>query len=165
MLWYVVPIRPGFSCGTLNGFARGTLNRVFHCSIRSAAKHRCRLLGTGIIPAMFKRILGELGSSFVLCIGERVLERVLFPGLHLMPGRIVTPDPARADTIAALIAEAFGLMALIWLFVGSLYVIGWLYRRPLRWQVPPIITIMIVGLIFAGSFSIWYTMPTPPPQP
>jgi hypothetical protein len=114
---------------------------------------------------MFKRILGELGSSFVLCLGERVLERVLFPGLHLTPGRIVTPDPSRADTISALIAEALGLMALIWLFVGSLYVIGWLYRRPLRWQVPPIISILIVLLIFAGSFSTWYTLPTPSPRP
>src|SRR5262249_59709042 len=96
-----------------------------------------------IIHAMFKRILGELVSSFVLCLGERMLERVLFPGLHLMPGRIVTPDPSRADTLTALIAEALGLMALIWLFVGSLYVIGWLYRRPVRGQVPPVVSIAV----------------------
>jgi len=42
---------------------------------------------------------------------------------------------------------------MIWLFVGTLYIIGWLYRRPLRWQVPPIITFAIAALIFAGSLS------------
>jgi len=111
---------------------------------------------------MFKRILGELGSSFVVCLGERVLERAVFPGLHLMPGRMISSDPARADSMSALIAEAIALMAMIWLFVGSLYIIGWLYRRPLRWQVPPIITLLIVALIFAGSLSQWLTMPAPP---
>jgi len=30
---------------------------------------------------MLKRILGELGSSFIVCLGERVLERAVFPGL------------------------------------------------------------------------------------
>lgn len=110
---------------------------------------------------MLKRILGELGSSFVVCLGERVLERAVFPGLHLTPGRMIAADPARADSMSALIAEAIALMVMIWLFVGSLYVIGWLYRRPLRWQVPPIITILIVVLTFAGSFSQWYTMPSP----
>ena len=111
---------------------------------------------------MFKRILGELGSTFVLCLGERVLERALFPGLHLTPGRIVTSDPARADSVAALISEALGLMAMIWLFIGSLYIIGWLYRRPLRWQVPPIVAIFIIVLVFAGSASQWFTLPSPP---
>jgi hypothetical protein len=114
---------------------------------------------------MFKRILGELGLTFVLCLGERVLERLLFPGLHLMPDRMVTSDPARADSISALISEALGLMAMIWLFIGSLYVIGWLYRRPLRWQVPPLLAILIVVLIFAGALSQWATMPVLPPKP
>jgi hypothetical protein len=114
---------------------------------------------------MFKRILGELGSSFIVCLGERVLERVLFPGLHLTPGRMISSDPARANSISALIAEALALMAMIWLFVGSLYVIGWLYRRPLRWQVPPIVTLLIVTLIFAGSLSQWLTMPLPASVP
>jgi len=27
---------------------------------------------------MLKRILGELGSSFIVCLGERVLERAVF---------------------------------------------------------------------------------------
>jgi hypothetical protein len=111
---------------------------------------------------MFRRILGELGSSFIVCLGERVLERAVFPGLHLVPGRMIASDPARADSISALIAEALALMGMVWVFVGALYAIGWLYRRPLRWQVPPIVTILIVVLIFAGSFSQWYTLPTPP---
>jgi hypothetical protein len=111
---------------------------------------------------MFKRILTELGFSFVLCVAERGLERSLFPEL-VTPAAMV--DPARANTLTALIAEAIPVVALIWLFLGSLYVIGWLYRRPLRWQVPPIISILIVLLIFAGSFSTWYTLPTPSPQP
>lgn len=111
---------------------------------------------------MIKRILSELASSFALCLGERVLERILFPGLHLTSGRMITSDPARAESMTALIAEAIALMALIWLFVGSLYVIGWLYRRPLRWQVPPVIAIMVTALIFAGSFSQWYTLPSAP---
>ena len=111
---------------------------------------------------MFKRILGELGSSFVLCLGERVLERALFPGLHLVPGRMITSDPTHAESASALIAEALGLLAMVWLFIGSLYVIGWLYRRPLRWQVPPLVATAIVALIFAGSLSQWYILP---PQP
>jgi hypothetical protein len=116
------------------------------------------------LRTMLKRILGELGSSFIVCLGERVLERAVFPGLHLMPGRMIASDPARADSMSALIAEAIALMAMIWLFIGTLYIIGWLYRRPLRWQVPPIITFLIAALIFAGSFSQWLTMP-PPPAP
>jgi energy-coupling factor transporter transmembrane protein EcfT len=64
--------------------------------------------------------------------------------------------------MSALIAEAIALMAMIWLFIGSLYVIGLLYRRPLRWQVPPIITLAIAALIFVGSLSQWLTMPSPP---
>ena len=108
---------------------------------------------------MFKRILSELASSFALCLGERVLERALFPGVHLTPGRMITSDPTRAESMTALIAEAIAMMAMIWLFIAALYVIGWLYRRPLRWQVPPIIAILVTVLIFAGSLSQWYTMP------
>src|SRR3977135_3878555 len=102
---------------------------------------------------MLKRILGELGSSFIVCLGERVLERAVFPGLHLMPGRMISSDPTRADSMSALIAEAIGLMGMIWLFVGTLYIIGWLYGRPLRWQVGPFMTILIAARIFAGQFS------------
>jgi hypothetical protein len=52
---------------------------------------------------MLKRILGELGSSFIVCLGERVLERALFPGLHLMPGRMIPLIP-HAPIKMALIA-------------------------------------------------------------
>src|SRR4029453_6861543 len=117
------------------------------------------------LKAMLKRILGELGSSFIVCLGERVLERAVFPGLHLMPGRMIASDPARADSMSALIAEAIALMGMIWLFVGTLYIIGWLYRRPLRWQGPRLINPLIAALIFAGSLSQWLTMPSPPSPP
>jgi Ca2+/H+ antiporter len=110
---------------------------------------------------MFKRILSELASSFALCLSERMIERILFPGLHLTPGRMITPDPARAESLSVLISEAIALMAMIWLFIGALYIIAWLYRRPLRWQVPPVVMILVTVLIFAGSLSQWYTMPAP----
>src|SRR5258705_11079347 len=102
---------------------------------------------------MLKRILGELGSSFIVCLGERVLERAVFPGLHLMPGRMIASDPARADSMSALIAEAIALMGIIWLFIGTLYIIGWLYLRPLHWQVPTILTFSTRALIFCASLS------------
>ena len=109
-------------------------------------------------PMLF-RILKELAFSFMLCLGERVLERLLFPGLHLSAGRMITEDPVRAESLGALVGEAFGMMAMIWLFAGSLHMIGWLYRRPLHWYVPPLIAVAIVVLIFAASASQWYAMP------
>jgi hypothetical protein len=102
------------------------------------------------------RILKELAFSFMLCLAERVLERFLFPGLHLSAGRMISDDPARADSLSALIAEALGVMAMVWLFAGSLYLIGWLYRRPLHWYVTPLLSIAIVALIFTASASQWY---------
>jgi hypothetical protein len=111
---------------------------------------------------MLFRILKELAFSFALCLGERVLERILFPGLHLRAGRMVTDDPVRAESMSTLIAEALAIMAMIWLFVGSLYAIGWLYRRPLRWYVAPVLAVGIAVLIFAGSAATWIAMPPPP---
>jgi hypothetical protein len=111
------------------------------------------------LRSMLFRILKELVFSFMLCVGERVLERLLFPGLHLSAGRMITEDPVRAESLGALVGEAFGMMAMIWLFAGSLHVIGWLYRRPLHWYVPPLIAVAIVALIFAASASQWYAMP------
>ena len=108
---------------------------------------------------MLFRILKELAFSFMLCIGERVLERFLFPGLNLTAGRMITDDAADAGRLGALIGEALALMAIIWLFAGSLHVIGWLYRRPLHWYVPPLLSIAIVVLTFAASASQWHTMP------
>ena len=108
--------------------------------------------------SMLFRILKELAFSFMLCLGERVLERMLFPGLHLSAGRIITDDPVRAESLGALVGEAFGIMGMIWLFAGSLHIIGWLYRRPLHWYVPPLIAVAITVLIFAASASQWYAI-------
>jgi hypothetical protein len=110
---------------------------------------------------MIFRILKELAFTFMLCLGERMLERMLFPGLHLSAGRMVTEDPVRAESLGALVAEALAIMAMIWLFAGSLHAIGWLYRRPLNWYVTPLLAIVIVALTFAASASTWYAMPQP----
>jgi hypothetical protein len=114
---------------------------------------------------MLNRILKDLGITSVLCLGERVLERLLFPGLHRTAERMAAADPSRADDVSTLIAEALGLLAVIWLFNGSLYVIGWLARRPLRPQVPSLVAIIILTLTFAGAYAQWYTRPSPPPAP
>jgi protein-S-isoprenylcysteine O-methyltransferase Ste14 len=114
---------------------------------------------------MLNRILKDLAITSVLCLGERMLERFLFPGLHRTAERLAAADPTRADDVATLVAEAIGLLAVIWLFNGTLYAIGWLTRRPLRPQVPAIVTIIILTLTFAGAYAQWYTMPTPPPPP
>jgi hypothetical protein len=111
---------------------------------------------------MFSRIAKDLAITFVLCLGERILERFLFPGLHRTAERMAAADPSRADDIATLIAEAIGLMAVIWLFNGSLYAIGWLTRRPLRPQIPAIVTVIILTLTFAGAYAQWYTLPSRP---
>jgi hypothetical protein len=111
-------------------------------------------------PASFQpmllRILKELAFSFVLCVSERMLERLLFPGLHLRAGLLITDDPVRAESLSALIGVALAMMAWIWLFAGTLYVIGWLYRRPLNWYVVPLLTLAIVTLTFADSASKWF---------
>jgi hypothetical protein len=111
---------------------------------------------------ILNRILKEIGITALLCLGERVLERVLFPGLHRLPGRMAAADPARADDVTTLIAEALALLAMIWLFNGTLYAIGYLKRLPLKPQVPPLVAVVIVVLTFAGAYAQWATMPTPP---
>src|SRR4051794_16497093 len=74
------------------------------------------LFGRHTLTTMLNRILYDLGISSVLCLGERLLERFMFPGLHRTVGRIAAPDPTRADDILTLISEAIGLFAIIWLF-------------------------------------------------
>ena len=59
--------------------------------------------------ALVRHAVDDLGTH----IGGRVLERFLFPGLHLSAGRMITDDPVRAESLSALIAEALGLMAMI----------------------------------------------------
>src|SRR5437763_17154921 len=100
---------------------------------------------------MLNRILSEIAVSAALCIGERALERYLFPGLHRTADRMAAVDPSRADDLLTLLAEALALFAMVWLFNGSLYAISVLTRRPLRPQVPLLVTLLIVALIFAGS--------------
>ena len=92
---------------------------------------------------MLNRILADLGISSLLCLGERLLERFMFPGLHRTIGRMAAPDPTRADDILTLISEAVGLFAIVWLFNGTLYAIGFLTRRPLKPQVPMLVTVVI----------------------
>jgi len=114
---------------------------------------------------MLKRILADLAISSVLCLGERVLERFLFPGLHRVAARMVATDPMRADDLSTLIAEALGLLAIVWLFNGSLYAIGYLTRRPLKPQVPTLVALLILTLTFASAYAQWATMPAPVPPP
>jgi len=109
---------------------------------------------------MLNRFLREFAFSFTLCLAERLIERYAFPGLHRTPERITAVDPARADDLQTLLAEAIALFAMVWLFVGALYAIGFLTRRPLRPQVPMLLTLLIVLLTFAGSWAQWATMPT-----
>jgi len=111
---------------------------------------------------MLARIVKDLVVTFTLCLGERVLERFLFPGLHRAAGRVVAADPTRVDDMATLIAEAFGLLALVWVFVGSLYAIGVLIRRPLRPMVPTLVALLVLVLVFANALAQWSSMPTPP---
>jgi hypothetical protein len=110
---------------------------------------------------MRNRMLLDLGLSSVLCLAERVLERVALPGLHRSAERIAAADPARVDDLTTLIAEAIGLFALVWLFNGSLFAIGYLSRRPLKPLVPIAMTLVILILIFTSSYAQWMTMPTP----
>jgi len=111
---------------------------------------------------MLRAILKDLGVSSVLCLGERVFERVLFPGLHRISGRMATTDPARADDLATLVAEALGLMALVWLFLISLHAISYLSRRPLRPYATTMVATAILLLIFVGSWAEWATLPAKP---
>lgn len=111
---------------------------------------------------MLRRILRDLAISSALCLGERVLERFAFPGLHRTADRITAVDPTRADDLQTLFAEALALFAMVWLFNGTLYVIAYLKRRPLRPQVPVLVTLVILVLIFSSSYAQWATIPAPP---
>jgi hypothetical protein len=100
--------------------------------------------------------------STVLAFGERVAERIFLPGLHRSANRIV--DPARVDTLSALVADAIGLMILIWMFFLGLYTISIFTNRPIK----PLATAIVGGglmiVVFVGSTAEWFAMPTPPPK-
>lgn len=112
---------------------------------------------------MLSRILKDLGITSMLCLGEKLLERLLLPGLHRIPGRMAAADPARVDHISTLVAEWIALLALLWLIIGTLYVIGWLASRPLKPHAPLLVTAVVLALVFGRSFLEWTTMPLPPP--
>jgi hypothetical protein len=112
---------------------------------------------------MLKRIFTEFCISVVVCLGERLLERFMFPGLHRTAGRMAASDPTRADDILTLIGETLGLVAIVWLFTGTLYAIGYLTRRPLKPQVPMLVTVVIAVLTFAGAYGEWAMLPAAPP--
>jgi hypothetical protein len=112
---------------------------------------------------MLYAILKDLGISSALCLGERVLERFLFPGLHRTAERMAAADPARVDDLATLVAEAIALFALVWLFNASLYAISYLSRQPLQPYATTLVTALILVLTFAGSYAQWATMPSPSP--
>lgn len=113
---------------------------------------------------MLRNILKDLGITSVLCLGERLLERLLLPGLHRLPSRMAAADPARVDDARTLIAEWIGLLAMVWVFVGALYAIGWLTRRPLKPQATMLVTSVLLAIVFGGAFAQWTTMPVLPPR-
>jgi hypothetical protein len=111
---------------------------------------------------MLRAFLKDLGISSAFCLGERVLERVLLPGFHCMGERVASADPKRVDDLSTLIAEALGLLALVWLFIVSLYAISLLSRRPLKPHATTMVAAAIVLLIFVGSWAQWSTLSAPP---
>lgn len=105
----------------------------------------------------------DLLVSSALCLGERVLERILFPGLHRSAARMITDDPARIDSITTLFAEALGLFALVWVLNLSLYAISYLSTRPLKAFAPTLVASILILFVFIASLSTWFQMPNPPP--
>jgi hypothetical protein len=110
-----------------------------------------------------QQVSQDLFISAALCLGERVLERILFPGLHRFAARSITDDPARIDSISVLLAEAFGLFALVWVFYLTLYAISWLTRRPLKSYAPTLVGGVLITFVFISSLSQWFLMPNAPP--
>src|SRR5262245_37217805 len=106
---------------------------------------------------MLRQILRDLGITAVLCILERVLERVTLPGLHRLPGRITAVDPARADALTPLLGEALALYVLVWVFGASIYAIGYLSRRPVRPHAVMVVAGAVLLLIYVSSVSEFIT--------
>jgi len=105
----------------------------------------------------------DLLVSSGLCLGERVLERLLFPGLHRSASRVITDDPSRVDSLTTLFADALGLFALVWVINLTLYAISYLSRRPLKSFAPTLIAGVLTLFVFVASMSTWFQMPNPPP--
>lgn len=109
-----------------------------------------------------EQVTQDLVVSSALALGERVLERILFPGLHRTLGRMASPDPSRVDSMAVMIAEALGLFVFIWLFFLTLYAISYLTRRPLRSYATILVGGFLTAVIFVASMAEWFRMPNPP---
>ena len=100
--------------------------------------------------------------STVLAFSERVAERIFLSGLHRSANRIV--DPARVDDLSALIADAMGLMILIWMFFLGLYTISLFTKRPIKPYATAIVGGGLMIIVFIGSTAEWFAMPVPPPK-
>lgn len=100
----------------------------------------------------------DVVMTAVLCFGERLAERILLPGLHRSPGRLVV-DPARADDLSVLAADAFALMMLVWMFVLGLYTFSLITKRPLKPYATTLVASALVVMIFIGSTAEWFVMP------
>lgn len=107
-------------------------------------------------------ILRDFVLSTVLAFGERVAERIFLPGLHRSANRIV--DAARVDTLSALVADAIGLMILIWMFFLGMYTITLFTKRPIQPWATAIVGGFLMILVFVGSTAEWFAMPVPPPK-
>jgi lipopolysaccharide export LptBFGC system permease protein LptF len=110
-----------------------------------------------------QQIRQDLLLSAVMALGEKVLERVLFPGLHRLSARTLTDDPARIDSLSILFGEAFAQFALIWLFYLVLYTISYLTRRPMKSYATTLVGGILMTFVFVASMSTWFQMPNPPP--
>jgi hypothetical protein len=104
----------------------------------------------------------DIVLSTVLAFSERVAERIFLPGLHRSANRIV--DPARVDNLSALIADAMGLLILIWMFFLGLYTISLFTKRPIKPYATAIVGGGLMIIVFIGSTAEWFAMPAPPPK-
>ena len=100
--------------------------------------------------------------STVLAFAERVVERIFLPGLHRTASRVV--DPARVDGLSALVADAVGLMILIWMFFLGLYTISIFTNRPIKPYATAIVGVGLMIVVLIGSTAEWFAMPVSPPK-
>jgi hypothetical protein len=103
----------------------------------------------------------DIVLSTVLALGERLAERILLPGLHRSPGRIL--DPARVDDLSTLLAHTFALLMLIWMFYIGLYTISFFTTRPIKPHATALVGGGLMLITFIGAAAEWFHMPVPPP--
>jgi len=105
----------------------------------------------------------DIVLSTVLAFSERVAERIFLPGLHRAPGRVIA-DPARIDSLSTLVADAIGLLILIWMFFLGLYTISIFTTRPIKPYATAIVGGGLMIVTFIGSAFEWFAMLPPPPK-